>query len=544
MPSGLRPRVNEAREFLEIAKDFKEPREIIREALSNSWDAGAKQVTLKFNLRLIPGSRRNKIEVEIVDDGQGMSCTRLDGRVTSDIEDFFNLGDSNKAYGSIGTKGHGTKIYYKSDGIIVDTWNNGRHLHAKTEVPPWETLLKGVVPTYCYEEDANVEGKGSTITIVGFQGKQADFSSLDELIRYISWYTVVGSFGHHFGNPRKMDVHLKPIGHSQPVQMAFGFSFPKEDLDFSAGSSNYCKLIGPESIDCGQTQEGNKVTVEIVGAILGEANRGSIPHTYEMMGLWLGKDFIRVERMNHLVEQVFKGQYYYRSMLILANCQQLDLTANRNNIRNDQEEYDLAVVGIKQFLDSVRNDPATDAYFNKKSDEDKQTERARITKQEARRKESLSAQQARRLDEYKGRPDLVVNGVNIPPLKEPRSEADTALLLQAMISSKHPGIDFRIGEYNTSLGTDLLVELDSKGIRSQAWAELVVTLENLFAWSHPPDGIHKVICWDLGKVREQNSFKDGKAARLRQLGNGRYSLELDGDSLEVYVLRQILQAGA
>ena len=36
MPEGIRPRVNEAREFLEIAKDFKDPKEIIREALSNS----------------------------------------------------------------------------------------------------------------------------------------------------------------------------------------------------------------------------------------------------------------------------------------------------------------------------------------------------------------------------------------------------------------------------------------------------------------------------------------------------------------------------
>jgi len=35
MPSGIRPRVNEAREFLEIDKDFKNPKELIREALSN-----------------------------------------------------------------------------------------------------------------------------------------------------------------------------------------------------------------------------------------------------------------------------------------------------------------------------------------------------------------------------------------------------------------------------------------------------------------------------------------------------------------------------
>ena len=50
MPTGIRPRVNEAREFLEIAKNFKDPKEIIREAFSNSWDAGASKVTLRFDL--------------------------------------------------------------------------------------------------------------------------------------------------------------------------------------------------------------------------------------------------------------------------------------------------------------------------------------------------------------------------------------------------------------------------------------------------------------------------------------------------------------
>ena len=58
MPTGIRPRVNEAKEFLEIAKDFKDPREIIREALSNSWDARATKCILRFNLARQPGTRK------------------------------------------------------------------------------------------------------------------------------------------------------------------------------------------------------------------------------------------------------------------------------------------------------------------------------------------------------------------------------------------------------------------------------------------------------------------------------------------------------
>ena len=90
MPTGIRPRVNEAREFLEVAADFKDPKEIIREALSNSWDAGSTKVSLNFNLVRISATQRRKMLVEISDDGEGMN--------TDEIQYFFNLGDSHKSY--------------------------------------------------------------------------------------------------------------------------------------------------------------------------------------------------------------------------------------------------------------------------------------------------------------------------------------------------------------------------------------------------------------------------------------------------------------
>jgi len=540
MPTGIRPHVNEAREFLEIAKDFKDPKEIIREALSNSWDAGAAKTILKFDLMRIPGTRKKKIMVEIADNGEGMSSITREGIGTSEIEDFFNLGDSHKSYGSIGTKGHGTKIYYKSNGIFVDTWKNAKHIRAETEVPPWETLKKGIVPTYRYDE-VKGDGKGTKICLDGFEAKQGDFEAIEKLIQYILWYTVVGSFGQYFGSPRKMDVDLKPINLPTPISIPFGFRFPDENTDISKGTDNYCKIFGPKDIDCGETEEGTRVTVNIIGALLGETNRELVPHTYEMMGLWLCKDFIRVERNNSIIENVFGGQYYYRSMLIFANCQQFDLTANRNNIRSDQEEYDLAIEAIKRFVQEINDASDTSTYFEAKKEEDETKEQKKQEEIEAKKKAEKKGKLEQRLNEYKGRPDLKAPNVVGAPIKEPKSEAETSLLLQAMISSGHPGIEFRIGEYKTSQGTDLLVEYKNKGIPSFAWAEIVVTLENLFAWEHPPEGIHKVICWELGNVREKQSFRDGREAKLTKKGHGRYHLDIGKDSIEVYVLREILQ---
>ena len=274
---------------------------------------------------------------------------------------------------------------------------------------------------------------------------------------------------------------------------------------------------------------------------MGEENSGSIPHTYENMGLWLCKDFIRVERNNRIMEEVFKGQYWYRNMLIFANCQQFDLTANRNNIRTDQEEYGLAIIGIKKFIEDIKDSPDSISYFMAKQKEELLKRAQTEIEKETRKKEELKNELAKRLNDYKGRPDLNVPDIVSAPVKEPRSEAETALLLQAMISSKHPGIDFRVGEYKTYMGTDLIVESVSKGISSLAWVEIVVTLEKLFAWSHPPEGIHKVICWDLGKVQEKQSFTSGEEAKLTKKGQGRYHLDIGTDTIEVYVLREILQ---
>jgi len=340
-----------------------------------------------------------------------------------------------------------------------------------------------------------------------------------------------------------MDVELKPANSPipAPIPIPFGFKFPNEDTDLSKGSSKYCKIFGPKTIECGQTKEETPVIINVIGAILGEDNRESIPHTYEMMGLWLCKDFIRVERNNLVMEDVFKGQYWYRNMLIFANCQQFDLTANRNNIRTDQEEYYLAIKGIRQFIEELKNNPDSISYFNTKQEEDLLKHFKAQQDKKAKDKEAKKNELEKRLNEYRGRPDLNVPNIAAAPVKEPRSEAETALLLQAMISSKHPGIDFRIGEYKTSIGTDLIVECASKGIPSLAWAEIVATLENLFGWQHPPEGIHKVICWDLGKVQEKQSFTSGEQAKLTKKGQGRYHLDIGTDTIEVYVLREILQ---
>jgi hypothetical protein len=540
MRTGIKPRVNEAREFLEIAKDFKDPREILREAISNSWDAGAQHVSLKFDLATIPGTRSKKIVVRIEDDGDGMSSEpRLDG-APSEIEGFFNLGDSYKGPNQIGSKGHGTKIFYKSSGIVVETYKNGSFIRASTESDPWQSLRAGKVPTYCIDE-TEADGRGTLIKVDGFEAKHKEFSELSELINYIKWYTVAGSFGHYFDTTRRFQIEIKPIG-QLPVSIPYGFSFPDEQADLSEGTETVCKVFGPETLNCGTTSEGRAVQVEIIAALLGEDQRSFVPHTYENMGLWLAKDFIRIERNNAILEKAFGGQYYYRNFMVLANCQQFDLTANRNNVRSSDEEYDIAVQKIAEWCSDLAESSFVKAYFDAKSAEDYEKKKERDKKNAEEKEKRTLAAREERVNRYRGRAEIQGSIPPFGPKKIPINEAETVLLLQAMICAQHPHIDFRIGDYNTTRGVDMLVERTSKAIEGLWWVEVVHSLAKLNEWSHSPEGYHAIVCYELGGVGEKFPITNNRTAVLvKKETPGRYALTAGDETFEVYVLGEMLK---
>ena len=174
----------------------------------------------------------------------------------------------------------------------------------------------------------------------------------------------------------------------------------------------------------------------------------------------------------------------------------------------------------------------------KKKNEDER----RKKEHEAERTKRIARERDDRINRYKGRPELKFKGLERAPIKEPNNEAETALLLQAMISSNHPGIDFLIGDYNTSRGVDMVIEATDKQIPSIKWAEIVFSLDNLFKWRHPPEGYHLVVCYELGGIKEKQAFENGLEAQLIPKSvPGRYAMLVGDESLDVYVLREILQ---
>ncbi len=535
MPDNMyefKPKVNEAHEFLQIAENFKEPLEIIREALSNSWDAHASNVVIDVSLDTNKGLWRPTLS--IVDDGDGMN--------KNEIEGFFSLGYSFKPKNSIGSKGHGTKIYYRSEGIKVETVSkaNGKKIFAETDSMPYDSLKQGKLPTIHIREineDNSLKQNGTEINIHRFNARPLkDFGEIkDRILPYIKLYTIGGSFEHYFSpNARKMNISI--INWKEPkTSMDNWFLFPEDNLN-AEESSKLCKIFATKTYE-GETAESHiQVKVQVVGCVVGEKLRSNFVLSREDMGVWLAKDFIKIERDEHLTRKLQlgkkSGEYYYPNFLILANCQQFNLPANREDIQRD-EVYALVADKIKEYIKEIGNDTFTIKFFDMKKEESE--------KEDLIRKQETIKQMDKRIDDYKKRPTLPpISEINRAIVKIPKNEKETLLLLQAMISSNHKGIDFIIGEYGDYEGVDAIIEFDDKGTHRVGWLEMVYELSRIIGWWHELRRIHKIVCWDIGNmVPDTYKLANGKSFDYIRKDREHF-IKYETDFIKVYVLKEIL----
>ena len=186
------PTVNEAAEFLEISNDFTNPKEVIREAISNSFDAGARNIKIEIFVDRSGGI--DELVINIEDDGEGMSEEQLKA--------FFGLGYSTRVAVdergfdvslSIGEKGHGTKVYFNSRRIEVNSWKDNQRLEAYMDNPR-QTLQRREVPkVVCESNEFTDEKQGSQVRIFGYNSNTQVGFSHDEIKDYIYWFTKFGS---------------------------------------------------------------------------------------------------------------------------------------------------------------------------------------------------------------------------------------------------------------------------------------------------------------------------------------------------------------
>ena len=221
---NIKPQVNAEAEFLEILNDFGNPLELLREAISNSIDAQAKEMWIEFTVAEIEGSKR--LIIALRDDGTGMTEEVL-------TRDFWGLGfsPSRDREDAIGEKGHGTKIYLRSERVEVKT-QTSEAAYSSICDRPLARLSKGSLhqPTLTPIPKFR-EGTGTEIRILGYNDSERSKFVQDVVKDYILWFTKAGSIEHVFGIDRLAGfrVHLKCIGHTVFEPISFGHYFPSEN---------------------------------------------------------------------------------------------------------------------------------------------------------------------------------------------------------------------------------------------------------------------------------------------------------------------------
>ena len=196
----ITPKVDETQEFIEIANDFCNPLDLVREAISNAYDAKATEIKIIFEV--VQEYGESILKISLHDNGLGMNQEGLQA--------FFDLGNSLRRNDpdAIGEKGHGTKVYFNSRKIEVITNTSGITHHAIMS-EPFRKLYNREIPTV--EVNATKEGgidSGTQIIIYGYNNNRREKFTHEIVRDYIFWFTKHGSIERQFQNQVQVDKLL------------------------------------------------------------------------------------------------------------------------------------------------------------------------------------------------------------------------------------------------------------------------------------------------------------------------------------------------
>jgi hypothetical protein len=544
----IRPKVDETQEFIEIANDFSNPLELVREAISNAFDARANKIWISFDVVREYGE--SILEIRIKDNGKGMDKTGL--------QSFFDLGNSLRRGDkeTIGEKGHGTKVYLNSKSIEVSTQKGRKKYKAKVN-EPFRTLHDRQIPiVQVTKEILDVSDYGTEIIIKGYNNNRRDKFTHEILRDYIYWFTKFGSIELHFDKEELKDtkLFLKGLNRAAFEELSFGHVFPAEDHNVNKLFDEYlvkapeyfCKKI----VKTGQLKNFPEIKFEAVFNIEGNKVKQSYnnmlrrkgyqapPGAYtvqERYGIWLCKDYIPIQRKNEWI--TYKGSEYTK-FHAFVNCQDLRLTANRGSVDNTPQEVldEIKEVVYKIYSDIVEGDDWRQLeWLEEEADGYRTTEKEK--KDFEWRKNKINKAN---IVKYQG---LM--------LVEPTRESGVFALTIQLTTIKPDIFPFQILDYDTHSGIDVIVKGDHTTPMQQSklyYVEFKQYLQNNF--NHSFVNLHSIICWDTdikhGDIIEDINKDKRKmviSAPANPEGYTKYFLDdpTHPHKIEVFVLKHYLK---
>jgi len=561
-----------ATEFQEIMNDFTHPLEIIREGLQNSIDAGADEISIIVSD--IPKPHGSTLNIIIEDNGKGLT--------ESEFKNFFNLGDSTKRLdkSTIGEKGHGTIIFFNSERIKVESWQNGVKLVSIMN-SPFENLFHGHDLEYDYpKEEKNVENKsyGLRISVEGYFQIAApelkEYFSHASIVDYIKWFTVFGSirpqFDPNYGKNAKL--YLKSIDSLDIVlQKEFKFNVDKNgfsvigvghefysrevtnknELKSLAKENNhrrwdqfFCKELykGEIAVEAGKNlqvliwAEGDKLK-RLYNPLLREKitvqTRDFQYKVSDRYGFWACKNFIPIQKIDDWI--IGKGQYTKFHAFI--NFDDFSLTANRSSVENTKP---ILLNKIKEKLNKVFDSVLKDKAFNSWSEIEADAENERNSFEE-------KLEFGKRIKIALSRKRIKIGNLDY---YEPKSEGEVAILYSAILNEFHQDLLTTILDYSTHKGVDFLTreQLDVPVANDSTigYIELKVNLDKS-RFNHSFKNLRKIVCFDrtgikIGEeIQDLDNFNMQFVNVLGKIKLADHKGEV-GRSIDVFIIKDFLES--
>ena len=536
------PHVKEAHAFREISLDFTTPAEIFREAIANSLDAYARRIWLRASVEERRG--RETVLIDICDDGIGMNAPA--------VEAFLNLSNSVKPNTPpsgrsqrrmSGYKGHGTKIYYNSEEVEVITYNGEDAPVACRLKDPRGELAVGKLPTAEIEDISLEELKrrreeygfgelgavsGTLVRVVAYHQNSKDGLEHVRLRDYIVWFTRWGSWEFKLCSAAKLsrqevddlrscELFLRGLGKEpRPADydtIPFGHPFPAND------ETDIRKLRAKDNVDPLKFYVRTWVfpnepliknpdkRIDFLFALEGEGARREYndmlrrqrkerrPGDYlseERYGLWVGCDYVAVERFNAWVSE----RSEYTRMHAFVNSQNLDLTSNRGSVENTPAELLKDIENTVKLLFERRIEPDED--YIKFQDELLAIERHRHASREGddyrRRLRRLGAKE--------------VTKISAVEFYSPQTETDLIALAAGLQSVLPDLFPFVVRDYDSHFGFDGLAARNKTLAINETqhlFVEFKVELKKDF--NHTFERLEAIICW-ASRVKDGEDVND------------------------------------
>ncbi len=544
----IRPKVDEVQEFIEIANDFGNRLDLVREAISNSFDADATEIWIDFSV--VEDHGESVLKITLTDNGTGMD--------EEGLQSFFDLGNSPRrgAINKIGEKGHGTKIYFKSQKVVVETSDGKVRRTAKMD-QPIKRLHNREIPIVDVNSSPETSETSTTITILGYNNNRRDQFTHENIRDYIKWFTRAGSIQWIFNSPAEdlVQIYLKGLDRDEFEKLNARHDFGEEspsvndllDEYLVKAPDYYCRRVVRE----GTLKNHPEIAYQAVFSIEGsqvkydynpmlrrqgyQAPRGAYK-IQDRYGLWLCKDFIPIQRRNDWLPTL---KTEWTRLHAFINCQKFQLTANRGSVENTPSEI---LEDLRKEVEDIYNEIAAGDDWRDLEWLESEVSAYRTVEKE----EKDFAWRQKRLNQAN---IAKYEGVT---LIEPQRESGVfAIFLQ--LSILNPDLfPFTVLDYDTHEGIDVIAKgddttpiMDTKLFYVEFKHQLGPTFNHSF------DNLHSVVCWDTQVIHDDTvECLEGADQRTMKIARPesdddytRYFLDDPRKShrIEVFVLKDYLQ---